>query len=76
MKKVLSVLLAAAAALALAGYGGSAAAASTAPQEKTSLVFADVGWDSAKLNNALAGLVAEEIFGYTWEWSLMPLSCI
>ena len=26
-----------------------------------------LGWDSIKLNNALAGLVAEEVFGYTWQ---------
>lgn len=35
-------------------------------EEKTEIVFADVGWDSIKLNNAMAGLIAEEVFGYTW----------
>lgn len=38
-----------------------------AAEEKTTITFADVGWDSIKLNNALAGLVAEEVFGYTWQ---------
>lgn len=28
--------------------------------------FADVGWDSVELNNAIAGLIAEKVFGYTW----------
>ncbi|WP_317322238.1 glycine betaine ABC transporter substrate-binding protein [Subdoligranulum variabile] len=37
------------------------------PEEKTMITFADVGWDSIKLNNALAGLVAENLFGYTWQ---------
>lgn len=35
--------------------------------EKKTISFADVGWDSIKLNNALAGLVAETVFGYTWQ---------
>ena len=30
------------------------------------IVFADVGWDSIKFNNAVAGLVAESAYGYTW----------
>ena len=29
--------------------------------------FADVGWDSVKFHNAVAGLVAESAFGYTWK---------
>jgi len=37
-----------------------------AAAEQTEIKFADVGWDSIKLNNALAGLVAEEVFGYSW----------
>ena len=72
MKKILSLMLSVATLLALAGCGGgggsgatSAAGGNTA--EKTSITFADVGWDSIKLNNALAGLVAEKVFGYTWQ---------
>lgn len=30
------------------------------------LVFADVGWDSVKFHNAVAGLIGEAAFGYTW----------
>ena len=76
MKKYLSALLALAMLLGLAACGGGGGSSSgdsgssggsPAPQEKTSITFADVGWDSIKLNNALAGLVAEEVFGYTWE---------
>ena len=74
MKKFFSALLASAMLLSLAACGGgsssgggSGSGGSSAPQEKTSITFADVGWDSIKLNNALAGLVAEEVFGYTWQ---------
>lgn len=31
------------------------------------IVFADAGWDSIKLHNAVAGLIVEELYGYTWE---------
>lgn len=41
------------------------AEATSAP--KKVITFADVGWDSIKLNNALAGLVAKEVFGYEWQ---------
>ena len=34
--------------------------------EKQEIVFADVGWDSIRLHNAVAGLVAEHVFGYSW----------
>lgn len=61
MKKRVSFLLIAAMLLSLTGCKAEEAA------EKTHLIFADVGWDSAKLNNALAGIVAENIFDYTWE---------
>ena len=76
MKKYLSALLALAMLLSLAACGGGGGSSSgdsgssggsPAPQEKTTITFADVGWDSIKLNNALAGLVAEEVFGYTWQ---------
>ncbi len=40
--------------------------ASAADAPKQEIVFADVGWDSVQLNNAIAGLIAEEVFGYTW----------
>ena len=54
-------------AAALLMMGSPACLALEQPAEKTTITFADVGWDSIKLNNALAGLVAEKIFGYTWQ---------
>lgn len=33
---------------------------------QTEIVFADAGWDSARFHTALAGLIAERVFGYTW----------
>ena len=67
MKKKLSILLACLVLLPAALCPAGASAAGGAPAEKTSITFADVGWDSIKLNNALAGLVAEAVFGYTWQ---------
>lgn len=64
MKKTVSIVLAALLLLALAGCGGQKEGRT---EEKTQLTFADVGWDSIKLNNALAGLVAEAVFGYRWQ---------
>lgn len=29
--------------------------------------FADVGWDSVKFHNAVAGLIAESAYGYSWK---------
>lgn len=31
------------------------------------VTFANAGWDSAYLHNAIAGTVAEVVFGYTWD---------
>ena len=38
-----------------------------AAQPKTALTFAEVGWDSIRFHNAVAGTIAESAFGYTWE---------
>lgn len=35
--------------------------------KKKEIVFADVGWDSVKFHNAVAGLIAESAFGYSWK---------
>ncbi len=51
----------------VAALAGCGAAGGGGAGEKTTISFADVGWDSIKLNNALAGLVAEEVFGYDWQ---------
>ncbi len=47
-----------------AGYGTRAEGK---PAEKKEITFAEVGWDSIKLNNAIAGLIAERVFGYSWQ---------
>ncbi len=39
--------------------------AGCAKKEKT-IAFADVGWDSILFHNAVAGTIAEKVFGYTW----------
>ena len=55
---------------ALALVMGTAVLAGGVPARATQpggeIVFADVGWDSIKLNNAIAGYIAQEVFGYTW----------
>lgn len=38
-----------------------------AEESEKHIIFADAGWDSARFHNAMAGLVAEEVFGYTFE---------
>lgn len=35
-------------------------------EKKTAITFADVGWDSILFHNAVAGTVAEAVFGYEW----------
>ena len=34
---------------------------------KGTITFGDAGWESNKFHNAVAGKIAEEVFGYTWE---------
>lgn len=70
MKRIFTVLTAAALVLTLVACGGEKSPSGQtedAPKEKTTITFADVGWDSIKLNNALAGLVAEKVFNYKWQ---------
>lgn len=65
VKKMTALILAlACVALLLTGCGNTT---SKTPTEKKSITFADVGWDSIKLNNAIAGLIAERVFGYKWQ---------
>lgn len=66
IRKLTAILLALVLTCSLAGCASSGGSASST-SEKTAISFADVGWDSIKLNNALAGLVAEHVFGYTWQ---------
>ncbi len=51
--------------LALMLLAGSLAGCAPSQQAKT-LTFADVGWDSILFHNAVAGTVAETVFGYQW----------
>jgi len=51
----------------MTALAGCASFQDTAQNEKTGLSVADAGWDSIKLNNAIAGLIAENVFGYTWK---------
>lgn len=37
-----------------------------ATQKQQNIVFADAGWDSSKFHNAVAGYIAEKVYGYTW----------
>lgn len=60
MKRVLSlVIVAVLLATTLIGCSGDSGG-------KGEIKFADAGWDSAKFHNAVAGLIAEEAYGYTW----------
>lgn len=36
------------------------------PGNGIEIAFADAGWDSAKFHNAVSGIIAEKVFGYTW----------
>lgn len=60
MKKRTSAILTFFAVLTL-GMGLSGCSA-----KKQEIVFADVGWDSVKFHNAVAGLIAESAYGYSW----------
>lgn len=46
--------------LALLGCTGEA------DTEGREIAFANAGWESNMFHNAVAGLIAEEVFGYTW----------
>lgn len=63
MKKILSVvLLISLFSLTLIGCGDSSDDTSSIGE----IAFADAGWDSIKLHNAIAGTIAEQVFGYSW----------
>lgn len=60
-RKISAMVTAAAiAVLAAAGINGCS-------RQAGEITFADVGWDSVKFHNAVAGLIAESAFGYTWK---------
>ena len=63
MKKILSiVLLISLLSLTLVGCGDGGGDGSSSGE----IAFADAGWDSIKLHNAIAGTIAQEVFGYSW----------
>jgi len=59
-QKISAMVTAAIAVFTAAGLNGCS-------RQTGEITFADVGWDSVKFHNAVAGLVAESAFGYTWK---------
>lgn len=49
-----------AAAVVIAGLSGCS-------NKQKEITFADVGWDSVRFHNAVAGLIAESAYGYSWK---------
>jgi glycine betaine/proline transport system permease protein/glycine betaine/proline transport system substrate-binding protein len=61
MKKITSILLLVGViSLTLVGCSGGNSA------ESKTISFADAGWDSIRFHNAIAGTIAEELWGYSW----------
>jgi len=64
LKKLVSVvLLFSIFAVALIGCSGDGGGTTN----KGTITFADAGWESNLFHNAVAGRIAEEVFGYDWE---------
>lgn len=63
MKKILSIVLLVSL-LSLTIVGCSSV---DEVDSKGEIVFAQAGWASNEFHNAVAGLVAKEVFGYTWD---------
>lgn len=63
MKKIIAITLTFVLLFAMTGCNPS----DNEGGEKTHITFADVGWDSILIHNAIAGTIAETVFGYTWE---------
>ena len=61
MKKIISILMISAMFI-LSGCSGESNSS-----KDTEIIFADAGWDSIKLHNAIAGTIAEQAFGYSWK---------
>ena len=55
-----------AAALMAALMAGLTGCGQAAVEQRGNIVFADAGWDSNRFHNAVAGLIAQEAYGYTW----------
>ncbi len=63
MKKIAGII-AAMTLLFLAACGGSGSNAEKSKKEKDKIVFADAGWDSIRIHNAIAQTILEEGYGY------------
>ncbi|MEW8973898.1 MAG: glycine betaine ABC transporter substrate-binding protein [Tissierellaceae bacterium] len=60
MKRIISlILLFSLLALTITGCSGR-------DSQRKEIAFADAGWDSIQFHNAVAGIIAEEVFGYSW----------
>lgn len=62
MKKTTSIILL----LVLLITSTVAGAANSDEYSNKEIIFADAGWDSIKFHNAVAGLIASELYGYSW----------
>lgn len=60
-KSISSILLISLLALTLSGCAGGDGGSGS-----KEITFADAGWDSVKFHNAVAGVIAEELYGYNW----------
>lgn len=65
MKKFFSILLAVIMVSLVCSNNYNVSATENENQGKE-IAFADAGWDSIKFHNAIAGLIVEELYGYTW----------
>jgi len=74
MKKFIALLLAFAMVLVL--FAGCTDEPEAIDPSNHIIVFADPGWDSAKLHNAVAGFIAETAFGYPGWTEIMGSSAI
>lgn len=62
-KRVLSIILV----ISLLSILVAGCTENNSADESKHIIFGEAGWESNQFHNAVAGLVAEEVFGYTWE---------
>lgn len=67
MKKLTSIIvLVGIISLTLVGCSGGGDSAGDGPYAGVEIKFADAGWDSIRFHNAIAGTIAQELWGYSW----------
>lgn len=71
--KILCLILAAVLIVSMLTACGGGNSGSDGENSSKEIVFADAGWDSIQLHNAIAGFIAVEAFGYKG-WSQMTAS--